>query len=133
MAATNWTSTMWRKTLSRPYQPPWSMYWRSSSMGGCAPKVSLAGMFRSSTKTTHLRPMGGPYTPFLRLSSRPSTCSCVMLPLVRADRVMKTGDQRSPGRPCTRWRLMYTLLPVPVGPTISSGKLFCSATSSRKV
>jgi len=29
--------------------------------------------------------------------------------------------------------LMYTLLPVPVGPTISSGKLFCSATSSRKV
>ena len=41
--------------------------------GGAGGHTSLAGMLRSSTNTTALRPMGGPYTPFLRLSKRPST------------------------------------------------------------
>lgn len=44
-------------------------------MGGWAPYTSLAGMLRSSTNTTQRLPMGGPYTPFLRLSRRLSTCS----------------------------------------------------------
>ena len=57
------------------HHPLWSMNCRNSSMGGCAPYTSLAGMLRSSTNTTHLRPMGGPYTPFRRLSRRPSICT----------------------------------------------------------
>ena len=48
---------------------PWSMNCLSSSIGGCAPYCSLAGMFKSSTNITHFFPMGGPNTPFLRLSS----------------------------------------------------------------
>ena len=33
-------------------------------------------MFKSSTKTTTFFPNGGPYTPFRRLSSWPSTMFC---------------------------------------------------------
>lgn len=51
------------------YQFPWSKYWRSSSIGGCAPNTSFAGIFMSSTKMMHFFPMGGPYTPFRLLSS----------------------------------------------------------------
>ena len=39
----------------------------SNSRGGWAPYFSLAGMFKSSTNTTHFLPGGGPYTPFRRL------------------------------------------------------------------
>lgn len=51
------------------HQYPWSWYCLSSSMGGCAPYTSLAGMFKSSTNITHLLPICGPNTPFLRLSN----------------------------------------------------------------
>jgi hypothetical protein len=56
-----------------------------------------------------------------------------MLAVVRADMVMKMGVHFSLGRPCTRCRFMYTDLPVPVGPTMSSGWLCCRARSSRYV
>lgn len=49
------------------YQWLWSSHCLSNSIGGWAPYFSLAGMFRSSTKTTDFFPMGGPYTPFLLL------------------------------------------------------------------
>ena len=52
-----------------PYHIPWSIHCLSSSIGGCAPYFSLAGMFISSTKMTLFFPMGGPNTPFLRLSN----------------------------------------------------------------
>lgn len=51
------------------HQFPWSKYCRSSSIGGCAPKISTAGMFKSSTNMTHFLPIGGPYTPLRLLSS----------------------------------------------------------------
>jgi len=51
----------------RSYQCPWSIHCLSSSIGGCAPYFSLAGMLRSSTNAMHFRPSGGPYTPFRRL------------------------------------------------------------------
>ena len=61
MLAMNWTSTMFRIVLSdRSYQPSWSIHCRSSSIGGWAPYVSSAGMFRSSTKMMHFMPNGGP-------------------------------------------------------------------------
>ena len=53
----------------KTYQWPWSMYCRSSSMGGWAPYTSFAGMLRSSTKMTAFLPICGPNTPFLLLSS----------------------------------------------------------------
>ena len=64
----------------RSYQPLKSMYWRMSSIGGCAPYTSRAGMFRSSMKNTEYRPKGGPYTP-LRLhtttdNGRAESSSC---------------------------------------------------------
>jgi len=40
------------------------MYCLMSSMGGWAPYVSRAGMFRSSMKNTKYLPSGGPNTPF---------------------------------------------------------------------
>ena len=55
--------------VNSSYQFPWSKYCRRSSTGGWAPNVSSAGMFMSSTKMTHFFPIGGPYTPFLLLSS----------------------------------------------------------------
>lgn len=36
-------------------------------MGGWAPYFSLAGIFKSSTKTTTFLPIAGPYTPRFRL------------------------------------------------------------------
>ena len=51
----------------RSYQWPWSIHCLSSSMGGCAPYFSFAGMFRSSTNAMHFLPSGGPYTPLRRL------------------------------------------------------------------
>lgn len=51
------------------YQFPWSKNCRSSSIGGCAPKISTAGIFMSSTNMTHFLPIGGPYTPLRLLSS----------------------------------------------------------------
>lgn len=48
------------------YQPLWSIHCLSSSIGGCAPYTSTAGMLRSSTKKTKFLPRGGPNTP-LRL------------------------------------------------------------------
>lgn len=52
------------------YQCRWSIHCRSNSMGGWAPYFSRAGIFRSSTNTTHFLPGGGPYTPLRRLKRR---------------------------------------------------------------
>lgn len=49
------------------YQWLWSIHCRSSSIGGCAPYTSFAGMLKSSTNTTHFLPTGGPKTPLRRL------------------------------------------------------------------
>ena len=57
------------------YHPPWSIHCLSSSMGGCAPYTSSAGMFRSSTKITYFLPSGGPKTP-LRLQCRTLLRNC---------------------------------------------------------
>lgn len=57
------------------YHWPWSKYCLSSSIGGCAPYISLAGMFISSTNITHLMFFGGPYKPFLRLCNFEMTSS----------------------------------------------------------
>jgi hypothetical protein len=43
-------------------------------MGGCAPYFSRLGMLGSYTNTMSILPIGGPYSPLRRLSSRPSTC-----------------------------------------------------------
>lgn len=51
--------------LSNQY--PWSTHCRRTSIGGCAPYFSLAGILRSSTNTTVFFPIGGPYIPRLRL------------------------------------------------------------------
>ena len=53
----------------RSYHPLKSIHCRISSIGGCAPYVSRAGMFRSSMKKMKYFPSGGPNTPF-RLINR---------------------------------------------------------------
>ena len=55
------------------YQCLWFSHCRSSSMGGWAPYFSLAGMLRSSTKTTDFLFIGGPYTPLRRLRNKTFT------------------------------------------------------------
>jgi hypothetical protein len=57
------------------YHCPWSKYCLSSSIGGCAPYISFAGMFISSTNIIHLVFFGGPYKPFLRLCNFEMTSS----------------------------------------------------------
>lgn len=47
---------------------------RGTLQKGMTKPTSLAGMLRSSINTTARLPMGGPYTPFLRLSRRESIC-----------------------------------------------------------
>jgi len=47
--------------VSRSNHPPVSIHCRNSSIGGCAPYLSLAGMFRSSMKITMcFLPSSGP-------------------------------------------------------------------------
>ena len=60
--------------LSNQY--PWSIHCRKTSIGGWAPYFSLAGMLRSSTNTTTFLPMGGPYTPRLRLQRKAWSETC---------------------------------------------------------
>ena len=60
IAHINCTSLIVRKAFSRSYHPLWSIHWRRSSMGGCAPNSSLLGMLRSSTKMTARLLPGGP-------------------------------------------------------------------------
>lgn len=50
---------------------------RISSIGGCAPYTSSAGMFRSSMKNTCRLVGGGPKTPRRRRSSLLSITSCI--------------------------------------------------------
>lgn len=45
------------------YQVAWSTSCRSNSKGGWVPNASVCGRLRSSTKSTHRLPTGGPYTP----------------------------------------------------------------------
>lgn len=54
-------------TIYLSNQYPWSIHCRRTSMGGWAPYFSLAGIFKSSTKTTTFLPIAGPYTPRFRL------------------------------------------------------------------
>ena len=60
--------------LSNQY--PWSIHCRKTSIGGWAPYFSLAGMLRSSTNTTTFLPIGGPYTPRLRLQGNAWSETC---------------------------------------------------------
>ena len=56
-------SSQWRLLNYHCYlsnQYPWSIHCRRTSIGGCAPYFSLAGMLRSSTNTTTFLPMVGP-------------------------------------------------------------------------
>lgn len=55
--------------ISNNYQNPWSQNCLKSSIGGCAPYFSKAGIFISSTKIMHFFPTGGPKTPLRLLSS----------------------------------------------------------------
>lgn len=68
MAHTNDMSTSLRNDPMAflSYHPPWSIHCRTSSMGGCAPYTSRAGIFRSSMNMINLLPRGGPNIP-LRL------------------------------------------------------------------
>ena len=65
------------------YQPPWSKYYLSISIGGCASHFSFCGMFKSSIKITPF-PTFGPKTPFFLLSSLESTISYVYVQVVCA-------------------------------------------------
>lgn len=60
----NYYLTICSPICFRSYQPPWSIHWRRSSMGGWAPYVSSMGMLRSSIKKMKFFPSGGPKTPF---------------------------------------------------------------------
>ena len=65
--------------------------WRKISMGGCAPYSSFAGIFKSSMKTSIFLLIGGPKTPFLRLSSFPSMISCDWFAVVLAEKANATS------------------------------------------
>ena len=61
----------------RSYQPPWSIHCLKSSMGGWAKYFSRIGMLKSSMRIAYFLPIGGPNTPFRRLSIFESRKSCV--------------------------------------------------------
>lgn len=143
------TSTKIFSCISNNYQNPWSQNCLKSSIGGCAPYFSKAGIFISSTKTMHFFPIGGPKTPLRLLSSLAMIMFCnanripqntdyihvhnllrpkwsvlltwVWLALVRAEKLMKNGKKISFSKLFINLSLTYTDFPVPVGPTRSSG------------
>ena len=78
-------------------------------------------MLRSSTKTTHRFPNGGPYTPFRRLSSEASTNDCVTRADVCAEKLTKIVVYFSRSSLFCKWSFSRIVLPVPVLPHISSG------------
>eukprot|EP00967_Tisochrysis_lutea_P005320 scaffold6363_cov25-Tisochrysis_lutea.AAC.6 len=132
MAATNCTSTISRNVHSfRSYQPSWSIHWRSSSMGGCAPYVSSAGMLRSSTNTMHFFPSGGPKMPLRRLSSWPSIMPWHTSARVCAEKLRKMGLYVAGERPCNSRSRTSVVLPVPVDPHTKSGVPRAKRTSVR--
>jgi len=115
----NWRSTSWRNSeVFRSYQPPVSIHCLRSSIGGCAPNTSLAGMLRSSTKMRHLLPSGGPKVPFLRLSSFPSMTSWVWFAWVCALKAKEMFTYRSFSNLLSSSWAITVVFPVPVGPEI---------------
>mmetsp|Transcript_24874 Transcript_24874/g.57544 ORF Transcript_24874/g.57544 Transcript_24874/m.57544 type:complete len:253 (-) Transcript_24874:6332-7090(-) len=128
IAAMNCVSTIWRYSFSsRLYQPAWSIHCRKISIGGCAPYSSLAGMFRSSTKTMQVLFSGGPRTPLRRLSSLPSMMSCVAFAVVCAEKLTLIDIHESSEPFRSLWFFTETLLPVPVSPVQSTWNPFVSS------
>mmetsp|Transcript_18090 Transcript_18090/g.56678 ORF Transcript_18090/g.56678 Transcript_18090/m.56678 type:complete len:212 (+) Transcript_18090:3869-4504(+) len=106
-------------SVLRSYQPCWSIHWRRSSTGGCAPYSSRLGMLTSSTMMEKRLPAGGAKMPLRRFSSLLSSRSWVWLAVVCAEKLMNTGVNSS-GIPFMSLSLTLSVLPVPVGPTQST-------------
>ena len=103
----------------RSYHPPWSIHCLSSSMGGCAKYFSRMGMLKSSMSIAYFLPIGGPNTPFRRLSIFESKKSWVWFAEVLAENVMNIGTNRS-GMLLFSLSMTFRVLPVPVSPTHST-------------
>ena len=91
-------------------------------MGGCAPYFSLAGMLRSSTNTSILRPAGAP-SRFLRFFSRlASSASCRLPEEVCAEKFTSAAAKAgaSPLIMPASASAMMTDLPTPVSPANST-------------
>lgn len=88
-------------------------------MGGYAPHPSLAGIFKSSTNTTHFFILG-PYTPLEILSSLESTISCVCVQEVYALNPISMVMYFYASKKLLKIFLMYVDFPVPVGPHSSN-------------
>ena len=99
-------------------------------MGGCAPYSSFMGMFTSSTKMTYFLPAAGPKMPLRRFSHLLSSWSWIWFADVCAEKVMQMGTYES-GKPPCKWREMFTVLPVPVGPLIITCLPFVTSVSSK--
>ena len=84
------------------------------------------GMLRSSTKSTKTEPAAGPKVPRWRFSILPSMMSCVWFALVCALKVSVMG-MYSFGMSAPSSSLTLTVLPVPVGPLMSTFFLFMSS------
>eukprot|EP00955_Chlamydomonas_euryale_P116187 366401-Chlamydomonas_euryale.AAC.11 len=82
---------------------------------------------------TAFLPAGGPYTPLRRRSSFASIRYCVMLADVRAEKPTTFGATYSSAGSAYRYFCTSTDLPVPVGPTSSSGQPALTSASSMQV
>ena len=78
-------------------------------------------MFTSSTKITARLPICGPNTPLRRRSSFDMMMFCVWFADVCAEKFTKNGTNCSFAISFSILSCTYTDLPVPVGPTNSSG------------
>mmetsp|Transcript_7665 Transcript_7665/g.20317 ORF Transcript_7665/g.20317 Transcript_7665/m.20317 type:complete len:230 (-) Transcript_7665:613-1302(-) len=127
------------RSFDRSNQPPCENHCRKISMGGWAPYVSRFGMFKSSTWMAWNLPAGGPKIPRLRFSNLPSKVSCVIFADVCALNVIVRGMSSEgadlPSHFDTPWRYceIFTVLPVPVSPTIMQWYLFASNLAKIKV
>lgn len=81
----SWIS--FQKRSFRSYTPPLSTSSLNSSMGGCAPYSSTAGMFTSSINTVVLRFGFAPSSVFLIFSNLPSMANCVTEEDVCAEKI----------------------------------------------
>jgi hypothetical protein len=76
------SATSFHVQAPRSYIPFLSTKSRSSSIGGCAPYSSTAGMLMSSTKMAIFLPGGAPYSVLFFFSSFSSILYCVLAEVV---------------------------------------------------
>jgi len=116
-------SIFFQKKFGRSYMPPWSISYLNSSIGGCAPNCSTAGIFTSSMKIRVLELPFAPNTLLRFLISFDSMFNWVLALVVYALKLSVIGVNSKASLLSLMNYWIISDLPVPVFPVIKTGLL----------